>query len=278
LTPELTTRLQLNLSVFRPGDQFDLRLTTENPRIYSISADQYILLDVWGIYYFWPSWTMDVDYAVREFAADAAEEIILQFVWPSGAGAASDIGFWAALFHPGTYDFFSFDHVTFGFEEPVGPTATPTSGPSPTATATPTPVSSPEPTEPPSWPVTVTVPGDVQWTDTGIDVTAAGTWRIQGSGSICFHIGDCPGTTVGPCGLGTTPCYDPECGSGQPYQPGFYHGALIGRIDSGAAFLICPLFQGTMPANGRLYLGINDGNVSDNDGEFIGTIYGPGSF
>jgi hypothetical protein len=45
-------------------------------------------------------------------------------------------------------------------------------------------------------------------------------------------------------------------------------GALIGRIDDGLPFLIGNQVSVRMPASGRLYLGINDDNVSDNDGEF----------
>jgi hypothetical protein len=45
-------------------------------------------------------------------------------------------------------------------------------------------------------------------------------------------------------------------------------GALIGRIDDGLPFLIGNQTAVRMPASGRLHLGINDDNVSDNDGQF----------
>ena len=60
----------------------------------------------------------------------------------------------------------------------------------------------------------------------------------------------------------------------QPYNdpPGYFHGALIGWVESsGAPFLVGDYYEGA-PGSGMLYLGINDGNVTDNDGEFVATI------
>jgi len=49
-------------------------------------------------------------------------------------------------------------------------------------------------------------------------------------------------------------------------------GALVGRIDNGQPFLVG--VQGTirMPANGQLFLGINDDVLTDNTGDFFVTI------
>ena len=50
-------------------------------------------------------------------------------------------------------------------------------------------------------------------------------------------------------------------------------GGLIGRVGTGAPFAIgsgsTPI---TMPAAGRLYLGVNDTNTSDNAGAFSVTV------
>jgi hypothetical protein len=57
--------------------------------------------------------------------------------------------------------------------------------------------------------------------------------------------------------------------SGSP-MPQHFAGALIAKIGNSAPFPIgdntAPI---TMPANGILYLGVNDDEVSDNRGEFI---------
>ena len=50
-------------------------------------------------------------------------------------------------------------------------------------------------------------------------------------------------------------------------------GGLIGRIGTGAPFAIGDSSQPiTMPAVGRLYLGVNDAGPSDNSGAFTVTI------
>jgi hypothetical protein len=49
-------------------------------------------------------------------------------------------------------------------------------------------------------------------------------------------------------------------------------GALIAKVGNSAPFPIGDQNSVTMPANGQLYLGINDDEVSDNRGEFIVTL------
>ena len=50
-------------------------------------------------------------------------------------------------------------------------------------------------------------------------------------------------------------------------------GGLIARVDTGPAFPIGSNSQPiTMPANGRLYLGINDDEFGDNSGAFTVVI------
>jgi hypothetical protein len=50
-------------------------------------------------------------------------------------------------------------------------------------------------------------------------------------------------------------------------------GGLIARVDNGAAFPIGGNSQAiVMPANGRLYVGVNDDNFGDNSGFFAVTV------
>jgi len=108
--------LELNKSMFRTGDQFLLTLTTANSGEAAI-VDLYILLDVYQAYYFYPSWTLLPDADRRELPEGVSgPETILSFLWPSGAGAADGIVFWAALLEPGSGILLSdVSHVTFGF-------------------------------------------------------------------------------------------------------------------------------------------------------------------
>jgi len=60
-------------------------------------VEQYVVLDVFGQYFFWPSWTQVPAGAQREWQQGSASEEILRFIWPPAAGAASGIGLWAGL-------------------------------------------------------------------------------------------------------------------------------------------------------------------------------------
>jgi hypothetical protein len=63
--------------------------------------------------------------------------------------------------------------------------------------------------------------------------------------------------------------HDRDAGRG-----GLAAGALIGRIGNGETFGIGDQTQALrMPASGRLYLGVNDGRLADNAGEFTVRVY-----
>ena len=60
----------------------------------------------------------------------------------------------------------------------------------------------------------------------------------------------------------------PRTAPGSP-MPNVYAGGLIGRIGNGAPFAIGDQASVPMPADGVLYLAVNDDERSDNSGEFI---------
>jgi hypothetical protein len=104
---------------------------------------------------------------------------------------------------------------------------------------------------------TVRVNGNQQWTPTNITVHQGERLTFQVSGQI-KPIGN--GAFVGP-----------EGGSGK--SPNFpladaNIGALIGRVGDGQPFAITGVGDVVMAADGQLFLGINDDNVSDNSGAF----------
>ncbi|MBN1552823.1 PKD domain-containing protein [bacterium] len=100
--------LDLSLSKEAPdcfvaGDFFDLQIDITNPAT-AKSVDLYILLAVYGYYYFYPAWTENLAFNnINLPASDIYNEIIMQFDWPS-AGAGSGLFFYAAMFEPGTFD------------------------------------------------------------------------------------------------------------------------------------------------------------------------------
>ncbi|MBN2054370.1 M6 family metalloprotease domain-containing protein [bacterium] len=110
--------LQINQNMFTSGDQFVLGATIRNTNATPVTVDEYIVLDIWGTaYYFWPSWTMDLEFNTTNLNAyESRSQAVLSFPWPDGAGEADDIKFWGALLHTGTIEVFGdFDYVSFGW-------------------------------------------------------------------------------------------------------------------------------------------------------------------
>jgi hypothetical protein len=114
-------------------------------------------------------------------------------------------------------------------------------------------------TQPAGRGTTVSVRGAVPWTDTNITVRGGQMVSFSVSGQV-FVRRDNAG--VGPDGSG-------QGGRGFPV-PEMLAGGLIGRIGTnGAPFAIGGNTQPIrMPANGRLWLGINDNELDDNSGTF----------
>ncbi len=104
---------------------------------------------------------------------------------------------------------------------------------------------------------TVRVNAQAPWTATNVTVRSGDVLSFQVTGQIR------PAASV--------PAVGPAGGGGESPNypvPNAPMGALIGRVGSGQPFLIGASTVMTMPADGQLFLGINDDNVSDNSGAF----------
>lgn len=90
----------MNQTLFQSGDVFNLDVRTTNNSD-SITLDVFVILDVYGSVWFWPSWLQTVNHATWEIPAvtDRSTDI-LDFTWPENAGAADGLKFWAALTDP----------------------------------------------------------------------------------------------------------------------------------------------------------------------------------
>ena len=109
---------------------------------------------------------------------------------------------------------------------------------------------------------TIQVPANQLWTDTGITVLRGESLQFQSSGDIMISptqssgLGGAPVPAGGPLPVG----------SAGP-------GALIARVGNGAPFLLSnnpsPV---PIPAAGRLMLGVNDNDHTDNSGAFTVSI------
>jgi hypothetical protein len=109
-------------------------------------------------------------------------------------------------------------------------------------------------------PGAVRVEANQPWTDTGIDVKAGDLVAFQGSGSINFGQGG--GMSAG---------VDGKSDMRSPNYPvsAMPVGGLIAKVANSAPFPIGGNQQAIrMPANGRLMLGVNDNEMSDNSGFF----------
>jgi hypothetical protein len=108
---------------------------------------------------------------------------------------------------------------------------------------------------------TVTVSARQQWTATGLSVQKGETVRFNTTGQIQLS-GDASDTaqSAGAASQRLAP---------NAPLPRAFAGALIGRIgENGQPFAIGNQTSIQMPEAGQLFLGVNDDNVSDNQGEF----------
>jgi hypothetical protein len=111
------------------------------------------------------------------------------------------------------------------------------------------------------------VPAAEQWTDTGIDLSIDDTVLIEADGAITPSDPDVPLND---------PNGNPDPTARQYNVEGLEeanHASLIGRIgEAGAPFLVGSELSSTADTEGRLFLGINDRDASNNSGEFTATI------
>ena len=114
----------------------------------------------------------------------------------------------------------------------------------------------------------VVVPSNVQWTNTGFNVTRGQYLRFEPSGEIrlstngedvAHAAGALTGRKADRATIPTIPV-----------------GALIGRVGNGQPFSIGDTTNAfDMPDSGRLFLGINDDHVNDNSGNYVVLVWEP---
>jgi len=123
----------------------------------------------------------------------------------------------------------------------------------------------------------VIVPGNLPWTDTGLEVVAGQELVFRAQGKISLQRGN-PEAECGPDGYDLQTIQQP--------LPENNLGALIGKVvisvtitvdektgeekrqEAAMTFFIGSGNLVEMPAGGRLYLGINENVTGDNSGEF----------
>jgi hypothetical protein len=97
--------------IFRAGDRFILWSVVTKPVGYPLvepgtEADIYLILDVYGEMWFWPSWSEEIDFnTVDLFDGYYNSEPVLDFTWPVVGGSASGLRFWASTLMTSTEDY-----------------------------------------------------------------------------------------------------------------------------------------------------------------------------
>ncbi|MBN1295469.1 hypothetical protein JXA80_01735 [bacterium] len=114
---ETGVTLHLNQEEFRKWDTFHLSRTVVNSGS-GLTVDEYILLEVYGQFWFWPSWNTTGDYLRRTLGADTiyAAETVMSFMWPEVEGSAAGLRFWAAMLDRDRQTLYGgFDKVDWGY-------------------------------------------------------------------------------------------------------------------------------------------------------------------
>lgn len=115
---------------------------------------------------------------------------------------------------------------------------------------------------------TVVVPSNVQWTNTGFNVSRGQYLRFEPSGEIRLSTN---GEDIArPAGALSFRHAE------RATIPTIPVGALIGRIGNGQPFPIGDTTNAfDMPDSGRLFLGVNDDHVNDNTGNYVVKVWEP---
>jgi len=100
-TPEcdfLGVHLWMPAHAFAPNDPCMLNAEICNPGSPMSAVPFHVILDVYGAYYFGPTWTQDFAYWQLDVDTGFIEMTIIPlFLWPQGAGSARDLAFYSGL-------------------------------------------------------------------------------------------------------------------------------------------------------------------------------------
>jgi hypothetical protein len=103
--PPMGATCDLNQAEYEAGDLFVLTLTGCNGSDESIEVDMYLILDVYGMYFFWPQWGNALDWQTWEIpACDCISQEVLWFYWPENTGHADNIMIYVAMTEADTFN------------------------------------------------------------------------------------------------------------------------------------------------------------------------------
>jgi hypothetical protein len=106
----LTIAMEMPATFYRPGMTFSLDAVITNGGTNSQTGPLFVILEVFGTYYFYPSWTHEgIDYSTETFApGENPLTIIPAFTWPdTGQTSVSGLVFYGAVVLPDLSDLWS---------------------------------------------------------------------------------------------------------------------------------------------------------------------------
>lgn len=119
---DLTSDLTMNDDYFTAGETFLLERTWINAMGAPQAVDEYIILDVAGLFWFWPSWSDTGDFSKWTVPVGGpTTDTILTFTWPQVSGEFTGIRFWSGFLAADTVDLLSYDMIEWGYGETPPP-------------------------------------------------------------------------------------------------------------------------------------------------------------
>ncbi len=98
--------------IMQSGDWFVLERRIGNPLPRTIDCLEFILLDIEGSYWFYPTFSQEPDWEERSIASEYYRcDIMLAFVWPETDSAPDSFCFWGACFDASTKDALGWDRI-----------------------------------------------------------------------------------------------------------------------------------------------------------------------
>ncbi len=98
---EIRFMLHSNATEYGPGDWFELEYDIVGPDSETgVDRDLYVLLEVGGMYWFWPGWTDELDFTHINTKEKYGCHAIMEFHWPELFESIDGICFWGALLDP----------------------------------------------------------------------------------------------------------------------------------------------------------------------------------
>ena len=118
---DLGVYLEMPSDNFGPGDECYLKVIVSNDTYDSyVGIPLFVVLEIYGQFWFYPSWNMDLDYEVHYLYARNEFEFmaIPEFIWPEDEGSASGLYFYGAMLNREWTDLFGhMDIFQFSYYE-----------------------------------------------------------------------------------------------------------------------------------------------------------------